>query len=150
MNILALDIATKTGWASYVDGVTESGVLDLKPYNDDYGHMAHVFHWWLDRGLANNIDLLICEATLMHGHAAYVLGGLGWTAQHVAWAFGVSRTTVAPSTLKKFITGSGRASKKDVTEAVRKLGFNPADDNEADALALLTYALEREPAGVGA
>jgi hypothetical protein len=28
-----------------------------------------------------------------------------------------------------------------VIDAVRKLGFNPADDNEADALALLDWAI---------
>jgi hypothetical protein len=33
-----------------------------------------------------------------------------------------------------------------VIEAVRRLGFNPADDNEADALALLNWAIAQ---GIG-
>ncbi len=112
MNILALDIATKTGWASYVDGVTESGVLDLKPYNDDYGKMSEHWTGWLDWAFDEmSPELLVCETTLSHGHAAYVLIGLAWDAQHVAFGWKVPRVTVAPSTLKKFITGSVRSYK---------------------------------------
>ena len=39
------------------------------------------------------------------------------------------------------MTGKGNADKKAVIEAVRRLGFNPSDDNEADALALLHWAV---------
>lgn len=35
-----------------------------------------------------------------------------------------------------------RASKEEVIAGVRRLGFDPADDNEADALALLDWALK--------
>ena len=33
-------------------------------------------------------------------------------------------------------------------EAVRRLGFSPADDNEADALALLNWAIAQGIGGV--
>ena len=42
----------------------------------------------------------------------------------------------------RFATGKGNAGKPAVMRAVRERGFEPADDNEADALALLLWAIE--------
>ena len=44
-------------------------------------------------------------------------------------------------TIKRFATGKGNADKKAMIAAVRGRGFEPADDNEADALAVLDWAL---------
>jgi Holliday junction resolvasome RuvABC endonuclease subunit len=49
-------------------------------------------------------------------------------------------------TIKRHITGKGNADKSAVIAAVKMLGFNPADDNEADALALLHWAIAQ---GIG-
>jgi Holliday junction resolvasome RuvABC endonuclease subunit len=49
---------------------------------------------------------------------------------------------VPVGTIKRHATGRGNADKDAVIAAVRALGFNPEDDNEADALALLDWALE--------
>ena len=58
-----------------------------------------------------------------------------------------SRTRACPvGTIKRHVTGKGNADKQAVIEAVRKLGFAPADDNEADALALLHWAIAQ---GIG-
>ena len=43
--------------------------------------------------------------------------------------------------MKRHIAGKGNAPKDDVIAAVRALGFDPEDDNEADALAVLHWAL---------
>ena len=45
-------------------------------------------------------------------------------------------------TIKRFIAGKGNADKDAVIAAVRARGFAPADDNEADALAILLWAIE--------
>ena len=45
------------------------------------------------------------------------------------------------------IAGKGNADKRAVIDAVRRIGFGPADDNEADALALLHWALENRVGG---
>lgn len=42
--------------------------------------------------------------------------------------------------IKKHTTGKGNADKAAVMAAMRALGFEPGDDNEADALALLMLA----------
>ena len=48
---------------------------------------------------------------------------------------------VPVGTIKRHGPGRGNADKDAVIAAVRALGFDPADDNEADALALLDWAL---------
>ena len=45
-------------------------------------------------------------------------------------------------TIKRFITGKGNADKEAVMAAVRARGFHPADDNEADAIAILLWAIK--------
>ena len=47
-------------------------------------------------------------------------------------------------TIKRFIAGKGNADKQAVIDAVRARGFDPADDNEADALAILLWAIETQ------
>ena len=49
---------------------------------------------------------------------------------------------VPVGTIKRFATGKGNAGKDAVVAAVRARGFSPADDNEADAIAILLWAIE--------
>ena len=50
---------------------------------------------------------------------------------------------VPVGTIKKYATGKGNANKAAMIAAMQALGFQPADDNEADALALLHWAMAR-------
>ena len=43
---------------------------------------------------------------------------------------------------QRFIAGKGNADKQAVVNAVRARGYQPADDNEADAIAILLWAIE--------
>ncbi len=47
-------------------------------------------------------------------------------------------------TIKRHATGKGNASKAEVMEAMRRKGHHPVDDNAADALAILHWAIEEE------
>jgi Holliday junction resolvasome RuvABC endonuclease subunit len=74
--------------------------------------------------------------------AAHVHGGLlatltAWCEQH-----SIAYQSVPVGTIKRFITGKGNANKQAVIDAVRARGFRPADDNEADAIAILLWAIE--------
>jgi Holliday junction resolvasome RuvABC endonuclease subunit len=51
---------------------------------------------------------------------------------------------VPVGTIKRYIAGKGNADKQAVIAAVRARGFNPSDDNEADALAILLWAVETQ------
>jgi Holliday junction resolvasome RuvABC endonuclease subunit len=61
-----------------------------------------------------------------------------------AWAElrGVPYEGVPVGTIKRHATGKGNASKQTMIDAARARGFDPADDNEADAIALLLWAIE--------
>jgi hypothetical protein len=54
---------------------------------------------------------------------------------------------VPVATIKRHATGKGNAPKEDVIRAVRAQGFLPKDGNEADALALLAWAIANEIGG---
>jgi hypothetical protein len=67
----------------------------------------------------------------------------GYLAHLTAWAEAkrIPYQGVPVGTIKRHIAGKGNADKAAVIEAVRALGFDPQDDNEADALALLDWAI---------
>ena len=46
--------------------------------------------------------------------------------------------------IKRHVTGKGNANKDAVIAAVTDRGFAPADDNEADAIAILLWATETQ------
>jgi Holliday junction resolvasome RuvABC endonuclease subunit len=76
--------------------------------------------------------------------AAHVHGGL--LATLTAWCEqrSIAYQGVPVGTIKRHVTGKGNADKAAVIAAVRARGFNPADDNEADALAILLWATETQ------
>ena len=74
--------------------------------------------------------------------ASHVYGGLlatltGWCEERA-----VAYQGVPVGTIKRFIAGKGNADKAAVITAVRDRGFSPKDDNEADAIAILLWALQ--------
>jgi len=74
--------------------------------------------------------------------AAHVYGG--FLAHLEAWAEfrDIPYQGVPVGTIKRFIAGKGNADKRAVVAAVKARGFAPADDNEADAISILLWAIE--------
>ena len=60
----------------------------------------------------------------------------------MAWWASLPYQGVPVGTWKRHACGKGNADKQAVIAAVRERGFEPADDNEADAIAILLWALE--------
>ena len=91
------------------------------------------------------IDAIYFEEVRRHigVDAAHAYGG--FLASLTAWCeeHSIPYQGIPVGTIKKFITGKGNASKGEVIAAVKALGSNPADDNEADAIALLHLALQQ-------
>ena len=147
---LALDLGTTTGYAiAAADGTISSGTVSFKPSRYDGGGIRYLrFRGWLD-GVANDaggIGVVHYEEIRRHAgtDAAHVHGGLlatltAWCEQH-----GIAYQGVPVGTIKRFIAGKGNADKATVIAAIRDRGFNPADDNEADALAILLWAIETQ------
>jgi hypothetical protein len=146
--ILALDLGTTTGWAlRSQDGLITSGTVSLRPGRFDGGGMRYLrFANWLAEleRLSGPISAIWFEEVRRHAgtDAAHVYGGL--MATLTAW--GEMRCVpyqgVAVGTIKRHATGKGNASKQDMVAAARARGFSPADDNEADAIAILLWAIE--------
>jgi len=146
--ILALDLGTSTGWAlRSAEGLITSGTASFRPGRYDGGGMRYLrFTNWLteiDR-LSGPIAAIWFEEVRSHAgtDAAHVYGGL--MATLTAWAElrGVPYAGVPVGTIKRHATGKGNAPKAAMIAAARARGFSPADDNEADAIALLLWAIE--------
>ena len=146
--ILALDLGTTTGWAlQQRDGSITSGTQAFKPGRYEGGGMRFLrFKRWLNElhGLAPALGTVYFEEVRRHQgmDASHVYGG--FLAHLTAWCehAGVPYQGVPVGTIKRFATGRGNATKEAVIAAVRARGFAPADDNEADALALLLWAVD--------
>jgi hypothetical protein len=148
--VLALDLGTTTGWALRGhDGLITSGTVSFKPGRFDGGGMRYLrFINWLteiDR-LSGPIEVIWFEEVRRHAgtDASHIYGGL--MATLTAWAelCGVPYQGVPVGTWKRCICGKGNASKSEIITAVRERGFSPADDNEADAIAILLWAIETQ------
>ncbi|MDA9163545.1 hypothetical protein N9N97_01545 [Rickettsiaceae bacterium] len=145
--ILALDLGTKTGWAM-IDKHTSitSGTECFKVNKFQSTGMVFLkFKRWLTelKNRYKHIDYVYFEAVRRHlgTDAAHMYGG--FMAHLTAWCehHDIPYQGVAVGTIKKHIAGKGNASKQEVINAVKLKGFKPIDDNEADALALLDFAL---------
>jgi hypothetical protein len=146
--ILALDLATTTGWAlQLVGGRIESGTVSFRPSRYDGGGIRYLrFRGWLDSMAADaaSIGLVHYEEVRRHlsTDAAHVHGGLLATLTSWCEQQSIPYQGVPVGTIKRFIAGKGNADKQAVIAAVRARGFRPADDNEADAIAILLWAIE--------
>jgi Holliday junction resolvasome RuvABC endonuclease subunit len=147
LTVLALDLGTTTGWALRSMGMTTSGCLSLKSSRFDGGGMRYLrFRRWLEllQSDAGPIGAVYFEEVRRHvgTDAAHVYGGL--LGQLTAWCeeHGVAYQGVPVGTIKAFAAGRGNADKAAMIAAVQSRGFSPADDNEADAIAILLWAIE--------
>ena len=148
--ILALDLGTTTGWAMRLaDGVVVSGTMEFRSGRYEGGGMRFLrFRSWLDHLLdgAKTIDLIHFEEVRRHAgtDAAHIYGG--FLAHLAAWCElkHVPYQGVPVGTIKRHATGKGNAAKEAVIAAMRGRGFNPEDDNEADALAILSWAIDTQ------
>lgn len=145
--LLALDLGTMTGWAlRNQPGRIVSGTAHFRPRRFEGGGMRYLrFERWLNetRNVTGGLDAVYFEEVRRHAgvDAAHAYGG--FLAQLTAWCehHGIPYEGVPVGTIKHFITGKGNAKKEQVIAAVKALGHNPEDDNEADALALLHWAI---------
>lgn len=150
--ILALDLGTKCGWAVGREGTrVASGCLNLKPRKHHPGDRPFALAQALSR-LADEfgVTLIAMERfggmnTMKSLAAALVYGELRGIALGFAESKNLRAISVHNMKLKKVTTGSGKASKGDMIAAVsERFSFTVEDDNEADALAVLGWAMDTE------
>lgn len=155
--ILALDLASKTGWALRTrSGQIESGVqtFDLKR-GESKGMRFLRFRKWLkdiitlgemgSKYSASEPGLILFEQAHHRGGDAtelcvgFVTNVLADAALHE-----IEHASIHSATLKKFATGKGKASKEEMIAKATEMypSIKIMDDNHADALLMLTYGLK--------
>ena len=135
--ILGLDLSlTATGWATiHPDGTTRTGIIP-----DTKGHIADRLAAWeesLYAHLNTQPTAIYVEDLGGTQHGAFELGMVHAMFWRVTWGCDLTDrvTLVNAATLKTYATGKGNASKSLVlVEAVKRLGYDGYDNNEADAL----------------
>jgi hypothetical protein len=148
LTILALDLATKTGWAlRLANGQIISGTVSFRPSRYDGGGIRYLrFRRWLDNMAADTGGIGVVHHEEVRRHvstdAAHVHGGLLATLTSWCEQRSIAYQGVPVGTIKRHIAGKGNADKQAVIAAVRERGFSPSDDNEADAIAILLWAID--------
>ena len=146
-SIVALDPGTQTGWAARL----RTGVVISDSTCLAVGRHMGAGTKFLELSkllsqletICQGIDLLVLEDVMAHSGtlAAQTYGG--FLATIIAWCDnrGISYVSVPVGTIKKFATGHGNASKAMMMEAAKSKGFLIKDHNQADAIALLFWAV---------
>jgi hypothetical protein len=146
--VLALDLGTTTGWALRgQDGSITSGTMTFRPSRFEGGGMRFLrFRGWLAEvaALSGGVARIVFEEVRAHAgtDASHIYGGFlatltAWCEEHE-----VPYEGVPVGTIKRYATGKGNADKAKMVAAIQARGFAPADDNEADAIALLLWATD--------
>jgi Holliday junction resolvasome RuvABC endonuclease subunit len=144
MNILALDLGSKNGFAILKDNQITIGTKKLHHDKEASGVRALDFYRWLIQMIReNDISQVYFERVYAHSgtQAAHLYGYFMHTLAAICEELHVKCTGIPVTTIKKYATGNGRATKEEMMDFARQRGFNPVDDNSADALAILLTGL---------
>lgn len=153
MTILALDVATSTGWAFGGPGdAPQYGVFSVPQTGADLGRFGVTFMAWL---AAKCRDLrpreIIFEAPILPRKTNITtvrkLHGLAFMVECVAISEAVPCFEISNGEWRKQFLGAyypspatSDALGRAVIAACRGMGWNPRDDNDADALGILYVA----------
>lgn len=144
--ILALDLATQTGFAYHANGLISSGSEGFMPKkNEGKGQRFLKFRSWLrDQIETIKPDQVVYEEVMRwsSGAAAKCYCGLLAIMQTECEAKEIAYEGVHVGTIKKAATKNGSATKEQMIQAARLRGYSPSDDNEADAIHLLHIFLD--------
>ena len=135
VNVLAFDLGST--WACY-DGAdawhhTATGARPEK--------LANFAANALGCGALALYDLVIYERPFARGQAATrLLWGMAGILEAAAYNAGAAVLCTTPAEIKKWSTGSGRASKEEMLVAARAMGYKGDNEHEADAFCLWNFA----------
>ena len=140
--LLALDIATKTGWCTR----TASGVWNLKPRADESAGMRLIKFKGKVREIveAEGIKIIVYEMPAIHGKFPNFVGmEMVGILKMVCAEQGIDHKGYPPSVIQKFATGKGKSNKPLMIKQAKALyGVDCETDDEADALHLYHLAIE--------
>lgn len=149
VNILALDLGTKLGWALLPrGGQITHGTESFAPRKSwSPGQRWQRFRTFLYEVVSRqNVHVIAYEDVKRHigTDAAHAYGAFLALTELVADSHRVRLMPVGVGTIKKHWTGKGNADKAAMEAQARARGFRPESDNDADALAILHWAVAQE------
>lgn len=134
VNLLSLDVATKTGWKTK----TASGVWDFSLKRDESSGMRILRFISKIKEVVKleKINLISFERTAgFHKNALIVQAELHGALKLYCEENEIPYTAYSATEIKKFATGKGNANKDAMIRyAKEKYGYLGKDDNEADAI----------------
>lgn len=158
---IGLDLSlTGTGVVVMVNGKTvKSVVVTSKPTDKTApGELARLLKirseiWKVIGGYLPDVVVIEGLAFMAHNTTALAqLAALNYLVREKLFAFGLRFVVVAPTTLKKYITGKGNAPKEQMLmETLRNYGVAFVDNNLCDAFGLATlgnHVMDTEMVGV--
>ena len=149
--ILALDLASQTGWAIGKPGdtPTHGTIRFASPGASHEAIFCKAMDWMM--GMTRGIDLVVWEAPMptsfnrgrTSADATTILYGLPAVIGAIAYKHGIYdiRKAGARDVRRHFLgcNPQRKTAKTMVKSQCRKMGWHVSDDNEADALALWSY-----------
>lgn len=150
-NILALDLAARSGWAMGCvrDAAPRFGSVRLANPGASMGAIFSNCHKWL--GGFDGVDVVVFEAPMQpsfmagrtNAHTIRILIGIAAITEEFFFSRGVDVREAQVGDVRRHFIGSNKhkrvAAKALTISGCRRLGWNPPDDNAADALALWHY-----------
>lgn len=146
--ILALDLATKTGWCRGVPGQpVEVGTHVLPKTGSDIGTFLNAHQDWLDALLlTRDVSLVIYESPILRSGNTNIstlrkLYGLAGVTEMVCVDHKVRCVEVMIQKAKKALAGHARADKAQMMLAAERRNVAVEDDNQADAFGVFLTAI---------
>lgn len=146
--VLALDIATRTGWAVLREGgKVETGTVLLQSGPHPGARMRYLRQWLTGaKARLGGVDFLVWEDAFRQPgkagalHQRLVGAMLAWADHH-----DIGVLAVGVSEIKMFAAGKGNATKAEMIAAAEAAGYQVVDDNAADALHALRLVMSKNP-----
>jgi crossover junction endodeoxyribonuclease RuvC len=156
---VGLDVATKAGYSILKEdngslnlvttGVVKQGIVNkVKPQDHPLERAVYVanelkifINSLMEENPSNEVVVGIEGYSLNSKFSLASMVEVGTVVRLMLLELGVETYEIPPTTLKKFITGKGNASKEQVMVAVyKRFGFEAPDNDQADAVGL-AYAM---------
>lgn len=140
--ILALDVATRTGWATDSADCRGCGTIDLSVGVPKRGRHPGLILLHARRDLGELVartrpDLVVFERPFARGSGTRLLMALAGIVELVAAEHGLATLEVGISQARKAATGRPTLTKPEAVAWAEAAGWSPPDDNAADAVIVL-------------
>lgn len=138
--VLALDLSSRIGWCCGPPGEKPGfGHHQLPKTGDDIGWFAVAYEDWLREMIESRYpDLIVFESPILPRQTSIMtvrkLSGLTFETERFCSRSQIPCREIQIQKIKMFVTGKGNADKDMMVAGVKRMGFNVACHDEADAI----------------